>query len=569
VAKPINFMAGSRWKLLLTCAVVSVITLSGVFFFLDRRQESLYLESMNNQARALFQQVVFTRKWIADHGGVFVEQLPWVSPNPYLKEKSVTATTGRKYIKKNPAMVTRELSDYSRKQGAYWFHITSLRPINPANAPDEFEEASLKAFEESRLQDAWDVLTISRHKYFRYIAPLFVEESCMECHSHQGYKVGDIRGGISVSLPLDKYYASLQKERTIMAAFTVSVALILMAVLYIALNKVLVVPIRQLRDFALSWKESATAPSSREEPYPECPDSMALSPGDEIYDLYNVLCSLRSSVTSHQRDLQGRISEATAEMARMNEQLLDAGNRYKDASEQKSRFIAGLSHELRTPLTSIKGAAGYISEKLQDREFIGSGSRDEIAPFLEIINRNINRFVKLVEDTLDLEKVEAGQMELHLAEVDMGEMLEEARREFMPMASGNEVTISTSAKGSPFAMADPDRIFQVISNLVINALRHSPRGAALRLEASRSGPGVLVSVSDEGPGIPGEEMEKVFELFHKGSKDGTGIGLTISKRIVESHGGALWVEQCSPKGSTFCFTLPLAGAGEPVAHPGR
>lgn len=558
VTETVNFWSGYRGKLLMTCALVCVVTLSGVFLYLEKRQERLYLESMHNQARALFQQVVFTRKWIAEHGGVFVEKLPWVSPNPYLKEKSVTAVTGKKYIKKNPAMVTRELSEYSREQGAYWFHITSLRPINPANAPNAFEQLALSQFEGQEAQEKWELYRINGDKFFRYIAPLYVEEACLECHGHQGYKVGDVRGGISVSIPMEAYYASLRKERVLMGGFVVLVALVLMTALYLALHRVLVYPIRQLRDFAVTWRERATTDAQEQSSTTACPENIGLSRGDELYDLYTVLCNLHTTVTSHQRDLQDKVSEATTELSKMNEQLLYARDRYRDSSMQKSQFIAGISHELRTPLTSIKGAVGFIEGKLQDPG-LSASYKDELLPFLEIINRNINRFVSLVEDTLDLEKIEAGQLELHLSEVDMGAMIEEARQEFSPMASKNEVSISVSIEGHPVTEADPDRVFQVISNLVLNALRHSPRGGSLKLEASVTEDWVLVCVSDDGPGIPEGSLERVFELFQKGSKDGTGLGLTISKRIIESHGGRIWVEPGVAHGSMFCFTLPFSG----------
>jgi len=560
----INFWTGYRGKLLLTCAAVTVVTLSCVFIYLDKRQEALYRESIHNQARALFQQVVLTRQWISEHGGVFVEKLPWEAPNPFLKERSVTATTGKKYLKKNPATVTRELSEYSRKQGTYWFHMTSLLPINPDNFPDEFEARSLRSFETSDMAEAWGILTVDGHKHFRYIAPLFVEQSCLECHAQQGYRVGDVRGGISVTIPMEKFYKSLKRERLMMAGFVMSIALMLMGGLYLALNRVIVSPVRTLRDFALTWSEKADeipAPSNGEAK-PDCLAAPLFKGADELHDLYRVLCQLRSRVTSNQRDMQDRISEATAELARVNQQLIEARDRHKNASEQKSRFIAGLSHELRTPLTSIKGAAGFISERLRNRHFIAEEAEQELSPFLDIISRNINRFVKLVEDTLDMEKIEAGQLELTLSQVDMAEVLQEAAREFAPLAAENDIMIKTSVEGSVVSLMDPDRIFQVLSNLIVNALRHSPRGSTLGIYAREAEGEILVSVSDEGPGIHGDEATRVFELFHKGSKDGTGLGLTIAKSIVEKHGGRIWVEGLSPRGSKFVFTLKRAEAGD-------
>lgn len=561
------FTMGFRAKLLLTCAVVCIATLSCVFFYLDQRQQSLYLVSMKNQSRALFKQIVITRKWIADHGGVFVEKLPWVNPNPYMENKSITGLSGTEYIRKNPAMVTRELSEYARKQGAYWFHLTSLKPVNPNNAPDAFETNALLSFEASATREAWGVDKIEGHKYYRYMAPLFVEEACLECHARHGYRIGDIRGAISVAIPMEAYYNSLGKERILMAGFAVSVALVLMAGLYVALNMVMIQPIRQLRDFAVSWKERASGKAPSDAAQPECPRNIALQQKDELTDLYTELCSLHSTVTSHQRDLEGKVTEATKELSRINAQLLEARDRYKETSMIKSEFIAAISHELRTPLTSVKGALGYITSKFEDPEFICHEASKDLAPFIDIITRNTNRFAKLVEDTLDLEKIESGHMELHRSEVNMAVILEEARQEFIALASASDVGMDMEVPASLMAYADPDRLRQVMANLIHNALRHSPPGASILLKGARTEDVITVSVIDQGPGIEPEMIEMIFQRFQKGDKGGTGLGLTISRGIVDRLGGRLWAESDGAHGSAFHFTIPITRGRKEECSP--
>lgn len=546
-----RFNMGIRMKVLLVCALVCVATLSGAFFFLERRQEAFYLDSMRMQARSLFKQIVITRKWIADHGGIFVEQLPWVSANPYLDNEQITDVTGRKFVKENPAMVTRQLSEYAREQGSYWFHITSLRLVNPSNAPDDFETEALRDFERRGAEEAWGVYPIEGRMYFRYIAPLYVEASCLECHLRHGYRPGDIRGAISVAIPLDTFYSSVKRERITAAAFTVSVALVLMLGLYAALDRVLVLPLRRLRDFSLGWRERTGGVPP--------PESVT---GDELDELYDELSSLHGMVTAHQRELEHRVHEATEELSRTNEKLARARDLHREISMKKSRFIAGLSHELRTPLTSVKGAVSYISERLaSEGPASGRGPDEELASFIDIINRNINRFVKLVEDTLDLEKIESGHMELHFLDVDLGALFREVSEEFLPLAQEAGVGIEVSTGDSLIVRADRDRLRQVVDNLLLNAVRYSPPGTSVTLEGYRSGGWMFVWVKDRGPGLSPGEQEKVFEGFYKGPKGGTGLGLAISKGIVESHGGEIGVHSEVSRGASFYFKLPV-GAGE-------
>src|SRR3989338_2307219 len=109
-------------------------------------------------------------------------------------------------------MVTKELARYSREEGLFWFHITSLKLTNPENAPDPFERQALLAFEQEDLREFTSIETINRQAYLRYISPLYVEEACLQCHVKQGYKLGDVRGAISVSLPMDKTFAEASRN---------------------------------------------------------------------------------------------------------------------------------------------------------------------------------------------------------------------------------------------------------------------------------------------------------------------------------------------------------------------
>ena len=198
-------------KLIIGCSLTLIIALGISFSVIAHRQEKLIMGQVENKARAIFKQIIITRKWIADHGGVFVEKLPWVKPTTYIPDSEITDVSGKRYIKETPAMVTKQLSLYAKDRESYWFHITSLKLTNPENAPDGFEKNALLQFEKNSMKELISVETIENSKYLRYISPLYVEEACLKCHAKQGYKVGDIRGAISVTIPMDITFAEISK----------------------------------------------------------------------------------------------------------------------------------------------------------------------------------------------------------------------------------------------------------------------------------------------------------------------------------------------------------------------
>jgi hypothetical protein len=176
-------------KFIIGTAVVLSIAMGLSLYFISRNHEKLILEQVDAQAKALFRQIVLTRKWVANHGGVFVEKVPWKDPSPYLLEPEIVDIKGRKYTKESPAMVTKELSKYAQEKGLYWFHITSLKLVNPENSPDEFEKAALEDFEKEKKKEHSRIEKIDGASFYRYIAPLHIEQSCLKCHSNQGYSV--------------------------------------------------------------------------------------------------------------------------------------------------------------------------------------------------------------------------------------------------------------------------------------------------------------------------------------------------------------------------------------------
>jgi diguanylate cyclase (GGDEF)-like protein len=188
-------------RFVISISLIVTLSLSAIFTATTVTNRTLIYEQARAEARSLFNSIVIARKWNSHYGGVYVRKTPEMQSNPYLANPDITTNDGLIYTMKNPALMTREISEISGKDGLYRFHITSLNPLNPENAPDAFEQEALKRFAQGEKEHSRDELDHGK-SFFRYMAPLYVEASCLECHAQQGYAVGEVRGGISVTLDI-------------------------------------------------------------------------------------------------------------------------------------------------------------------------------------------------------------------------------------------------------------------------------------------------------------------------------------------------------------------------------
>ncbi|ACF13364.1 hypothetical protein Ctha_0897 [Chloroherpeton thalassium ATCC 35110] len=189
-------LIGVSWSAIILC-----LALWGVASQLNETDKmTLY------QTRLCFQQIVITRLWNAEHGGVYALVTDTTPPNPYLKipNRDVTTTDGQKLTMINPAYMTRQISEMAAQRNHFQFHITSLNPLRPENAPYDWEIKALRSFSKKQNEYySWVEDSTGEYSAFRYMAPLWTEKPCLKCHEEQGYQIGDIRGGISVSIPAD------------------------------------------------------------------------------------------------------------------------------------------------------------------------------------------------------------------------------------------------------------------------------------------------------------------------------------------------------------------------------
>ncbi len=270
-----------------------------------------------------------------------------------------------------------------------------------------------------------------------------------------------------------------------------------------------------------------------------------------------------SQVIEYSRQLEQKsqaLEITSAELRRVNQRLTEL-DRLKD------EFISTVSHELRTPLTSIRS----FSEILLDNPELAIAQRNQ---FLDIVVKESERLTRLINDILDMSRIASGKMEWHLSDCDPKAVIDDALAATSGLFRAKQITVEPElASGVPTVTVDRDRLMQVVINLLSNAAKFVQAGdGRVRVRLAASGPELTVSVEDNGPGIPPEQCQTVFERFRQlggdvmtGKPAGSGLGLTICRQIVEHFGGRIWVEPAVPRGTVFRFTLPLGDPAPTVA----
>ncbi|HWR88637.1 MAG TPA: DUF3365 domain-containing protein, partial [Dissulfurispiraceae bacterium] len=339
IRRSLSFQRTLSVKIIVGCSLALITALGVSFTVIAVRQERLIMEQVEREARILFSQIVVTRSWIADHGGIFIEKLPSMEASPYIRESEIVDLKGKRYIRKTPAMVTKDLAVYARERGLYWFHITSLTLTNPANAPDAFERKALEKFSLRQSDEVIAVETMGDGQALRYIAPLFVEEACMKCHSHQGYRVGDVRGAIGIVIPIEKTIAAIDSNRKGMIVAGLLTLITLVVALYLMLRALVLSPLGRLKESIQGFPEGRYSPDA------------ALRTGDELEDLSNAFARMADTLTDYHSCLNDRIRAATGNLEAVNRKLVETNNLLQEVNARKSDCIARASHELRSPLT--------------------------------------------------------------------------------------------------------------------------------------------------------------------------------------------------------------------------
>lgn len=503
-------------------------------------------EQINNliqaQARTAYEKDVLYRFWNSIHATVYVPVSEKTPPNPYLEvpDRDITTPGGINLTLMNPAYMTRQANELGLERLGIYGHLTSLKPLRPENAPDAWERQALLAFEEG-VTEVSSVEEMDGKQLLRLMRPLLVEKECIDCHAKQNYTVGQIRGGISVSIDMAP---SLALQRSTSTRLAISHILLWLMGLAGLLAR-----IRMLAKIDLERQASA--------------DELQQANAQLEHRVSERTLELKESNRLLQEDILQR-KAAEQEKERLAEQL-----RQSQKMEILGTLAGGIAHDFNNLLTPILGYA----ELAQQRPEISASLNKDINQIASAAERAKG----LVQQILSFSRRTEQQRTVVSMQQIVGEVFELIRPS-CPKTIEIELQLPEKAL---LVEADPDQLHQVLMNLCTNAWHamlaqegllvlslervQSHRGTLLGQEEAEQDY-VCLKVRDSGRGIDALNKEKIFEPFFTTKKagEGTGLGLSVVHGIVHSHGGAIVVESSVGQGSCFQVYLPLVNAESSV-----
>ncbi|MFZ5798962.1 MAG: DUF3365 domain-containing protein [Desulfobulbus sp.] len=503
-------------KFIVAISAIILLSYGFLLFQTSSLQNHLVMEQAKQQARVLYKQILLTRQWVSDHHGLFLVKTGQVSENPYLRDGVIRADDGTVFVKRNPAMVTRELSEYAAKTGFCWFRITSLKPVNPANAPDDFERQAMRQFEQG-VPEIDAVTNGEGGRVHRYIAPLLVQESCMECHAEHGYQVGDIRGALSISVPLawaDKVIH--QNNAAILRYALLSVAAVAVA-LTLLFNRLVARRVDRLARAMNNYPDRD---------YAVVDDRHLMH--DEIGRLVSGFGDLCARLDLAQKEL-----DKTMQQAFYNEKMASLG-----------QLTAGIAHEINNPLGGLLNCVKTMREEPENLELH--------ARYLPLLEKGLRRIELIMRQLLNFGR----KAPLTLSKVNIDEIIREC---FELLAYRlKKITLTLDLHLQESFCIDVEALRQIIVNTGLNAIQAMSDGGSLTVTTARAGDRITISVQDTGTGIDPAIMDRIFDPFFttKDVGEGTGLGLAVTYSLVQQMGGAIAVQSEPGRGTLLTITLP-------------
>lgn len=512
-----------KTKLISLTVLVVCLSYALIFFHTVRFQQTLVIEQTTRQAKMLFEQIVLTRQWITDHNGLFLIKEPGVSKNPYLADGEIRDKDGNWLVKRNPAMVTRELSQYAAKTGMGQFNVTSLKPLNPNNTPDAFETRSLKSFEQGK-PEATEIEIVNGSRRLRYMAPLHTEKGCLDCHAEQGYREGDIRGGMNVSIPIDWAYGAINSSNAtlLLIAFLTIISVVIS--LYLLVDKLVAKRLSQL----------ATMMNH----YPE-------SPVDEYFTRQSSEDEI-GQLNRHFYKFCKRLEQSQEELNTAREQVFQS-----EKQAALGRLVAGMSHEINNPLGGMQNCVKTMRRntdkpELQER-------------YLQLLSQGIERIKGTVQQLLNIGRKEP----LAIKTADIDRIIRDSME--LTCMGNRQIELDLDLNVQQEITTGIEALHQVILNLGGNAAQAiGDANGTIRVSSHLHNNSLRIQICDNGPGIANEHLDKIFEPFFttKEVGEGTGLGLSVSHSLITQLGGQLNAGNLPDGGACFMLTVPLSAREE-------
>ena len=466
----------------------------------------------------LAQQILLTRKWVADHKGIFLIMQPGSKTNIYLDEPIIRDDTGTSYVKTNPAMVTRELSAYADEAGFCRFRVTSLAPINPANLPDAFEQKALNNFSTGRLEVS-SIQNTAQGRVLRYAIPLVTEVSCLACHERHGYRVGDLRGALSLTIPIswadelaaDNFHLLL----LVGMASIVCVYLALIFLIEITVTRRLDLITAYFKNFPSNYGKIRQLPGGR----------------DEINYLGKNVVDLGRRLLTSQKQL-----EEARERMFQTEKMAALG-----------RLAAGVAHEVNNPLGGMRNCIKSLTENPDDLNMRTT--------YLGLIDKGLVRIEQIIRQLLNFGRTEPLRFRMALVDDIIREAL------LLLEYRLKEITVKLDLRLHSPIHADVEALKQIVVNIILNAAQAMEDGGTISIRSGRNDSMGFIAFRDTGCGMSKDVMAKIFDPFFttKDAGDGTGMGLAVSHAFAEKMGGTITVNSEIGQGSEFIVFIPLRG----------
>ncbi|MCG8685510.1 MAG: ATP-binding protein [Desulfobacterales bacterium] len=530
-------------KYILVTSVTIAFVFTLLYFWISHQEKQLIMEQVKKQAVILHKQIVLTREWVSDRNYLLVKKQKDRPVTSFLRHAEIKDDQGGIYVKITPSMLTRQLSDYAMRSNLYSFNLTNLHTMNPGNRPDDFEADALLRFISGQANEASRIETHAGKKVYRYAAPLPIKQSCLNCHKDMKEKTGGVGGCISVFIPIEQVQKSINKNNLILFLTMTSLTGSVIVILFFFTNRLIFSPVKKIRKLTQRIRVE------------EFEDGSVELQGDELNEFGNICHVIDKKLKNRHHELERKIQEATEDLYATTLNLKQANEELTALNTAKTEFFSDISHELRTPLTSIKGAADILTRK--------SSCSDPI--YLDIIKKNTDHLIRTILDFLDYSRIEAGRLELDYTHESLTEIIQEVIDARTAEAVERQLTIDFNAQENFEARVDRYRIYQVVSNLMANAIKFSHEKGLISVTIEAIGNELTVYLADEGIGIDPEYHQVIFKKFQQVprangqpdfQKGSSGIGLAICRGIVKAHGGNIRVESLKGEGSTFIFTLP-------------